>query len=413
MLIINTSLGQVNLVQRHHLRAVEKLVPDEQHNEQNDTDVACEEVAGAPVNEGSETVRHKDQNTENQTVPREVGLEGCRVRQVLARDVLRLECLHEADVAKVDERPADETCDSDDVEEPIEDDCAALREVEEPEETECGGEGDGKVRSTKAVRSGEDARSVSFLGQSDDDAAGGVDVRVGGGQDGGEEDGIDDVGEDGDTSETSDNDERRGRGVGAVVLKPVVGVWDVEADEEDGSHEECEDAAESPLDGRRDGLPRVGSLTSSNTNELNTLVTETSGDQHSPESDKFASRATLVDHVRGESARVAPVLEPDVSLVTDTGVDADGEYDESDDSDDLDAGKPHLDFTEPSHGEVVGGSEDNPEDGDPDTNADVFGSTGPVLNDESSSSELKRICQTPAEEVDPAHSEADSRINKS
>lgn len=106
------------------------------------------------------------------------------------------------------------------------------------------------------------------------------------------------------------------------------------------------------------------------------------------------------------------MLEADVALVTDASVDADGEDDEADDGDDLDAGEPHLELSEPADGEVVGGSEDDPEDGDPDTDADLCGA-GPVLDDEPSSSELQSESQTPAEEVDPAHGEANGRVNES
>lgn len=89
---------------------------------------------------------------------------------------------------------------------------------------------------------------MAFLGESDDNAAGGVDVGVRGGQDSSEEDGVDDVGKNGDAGEASDNDERRGGGIVTVVSKHFVVVRDIETNEEDGRNEEGEDAAESPLD---------------------------------------------------------------------------------------------------------------------------------------------------------------------
>ncbi|CAF3441557.1 unnamed protein product [Fusarium graminearum] len=135
------------------------------------------------------------------------------------------------------------------------------------------------------------AKGKTILSESNHDAATGVDVGVGSCEDGGEENGVDDVREDLDTSAGSHNDERRGRSILSTAVEGGVVEGHVDTDKEDGSHEQAENTPECPADSFRDGLAGVGSLTSSDTNELGSLERETSGDENSPEADKLASGA--------------------------------------------------------------------------------------------------------------------------
>ncbi|KAI6766860.1 hypothetical protein HG531_011220 [Fusarium graminearum] len=228
------------------------------------------------------------------------------------------------------------------------------------------------------------AKGKTILSESNHDTATGVDVGVGSCEDGGEENGVDDVREDLDTSAGSHNDERRGRSILSTAVEGGVVEGHVDTDKEDGSHEQAENTPECPADSFRDGLAGVGSLTSSDTNELGSLERETSGDENSPEADKLASGAFNA-HVGVCDAGVVPVLEANVALVTDTSVDADGEDDEANDGDDLDHGKPHLNLTKDTHRDKVESRKQSPEDADPNGDAKL---RVPVLNDDTRSDKL-------------------------
>lgn len=185
----------------------------------------------------------------------------------------------------------------------------------------------------------------------------------------------------------SDNDERRGGGIVIVVFKYFVVVWDIEINEEDGCNEEGEDVVESLFDSWRNSFVWISSFISFNINEFSVLVVEVSGDEYSLESDEVISWVVFVNYVWVEGIWVILVFEVDVVLVIDVSVDVDGEDDEVDDGDDFDVGELYFEFFELVDGEVVGGSEDDLEDGDLDIDVDFCG-VGLVLDDEFSSSEF-------------------------
>lgn len=308
---------------------------DIENNEEDEADVGRKEGASVPIDEDGEAVGEQDQDVEEEAKPRKVRLERSLVWELVTGDVLVLEHIHKADVAQVDERPADETGNGRDVQQPVEHSRSVVGQVEESQQTKGRAGGNSVVRGSILVDATEELGRMALSSHGDQDTAAGVNVRVGSRQDCSQQNGVDDGRERLDASELGNNDERRGRGVGRSVLEVGVVIGHVDADEEDGAVEEQEDGPKGPADGRGDGLARVSRLTSSNDDQLRALETEAGRDEHRPEADKLANLA--IDQVRSKRTGVSPVLEANVALVTNTGVDADAEDDEADNGNDLDA----------------------------------------------------------------------------
>ena len=82
---------------------------------------------------------------------------------------------------------------------------------------------------------------------------------------------------------------------------------------------------------------------SSNTDQLCSLVGEASLYHDSPESHKLRKSETirnLTILIGSKSARILPVFESDVALLSSSSVYADAEYKEADDGNDFDHGEP-------------------------------------------------------------------------
>lgn len=381
---------------------------DQEDNKQEDTDVRSEEVTGAPLNEDGESIGQNNEDVEEQAVPRKVRLQWRKVRQAATRDILGLEGGHEAQMADVDARPADEASDGSNVQEPVKNNTTVGRQVHVGEQTDGRGSGNCKVGSSEPVGVGHELRSAPLVGKRNKNAGARVDVGVGGGENGGQEHSIDDVGQNLDTSQVGSDDQGRRGGILRVEQKRWVVGRHNDTDEEDGRHEQAEDAPESPADGTGNALLGVLGLTSTNTNQLGPLETEAGGDQDGPEANELAN-GTLNNGLV-ERTRAHPVLEAQVPLLANTGVDADGKDDEADNGNDLDAGEPHLNFTKNANGHEVESSEDDPEDTDKDGNAQAV---VPVLDNDTSSSQLESESDGPAEPVHPAHGEAESGVDES
>lgn len=107
---IGSALGNVHLCKGNPLPRgpVDNLVAEIEDNEEEDADIAGEEVARVPLDEDGEAVCDENQEIEEEAEPREVGLEGGLVWELVTGDVLVFEDIHKPDVAQVDERPADE-----------------------------------------------------------------------------------------------------------------------------------------------------------------------------------------------------------------------------------------------------------------------------------------------------------------
>lgn len=198
----------IDVCQLHGLGSRYELVAHVQGNEQNQTDVCREEVAGAPlVNKGSEAVCYQDEHAEEQTKIGEVRLQGRPVRQDAARDPLDSEGLHEAQVADADAGPGNEAGDGGHVEQPVEDVASALGEVHVGEETDGRSDAHGDVGGADFVGAADEGRRMALVGQGDEDAAARVHVGVGSGEHSRQENRVDDVGEDLDTRQLGGNDE--------------------------------------------------------------------------------------------------------------------------------------------------------------------------------------------------------------
>lgn len=301
-----------------------------------------------------------------------------------------------ANVAEINARPANQPGDSCDVEEPVESLGTVGAEVKEAKEAESRGDEDGDVRGLVLVGLCEELRCLADVGEGDEDTGARVDVGVGGGEDSGEKDGVDDVWEDRNVGEVGGDDER-GRGGAIPGAEQVgVGIRDEQAKEEDEADKEEKDAPKGVADSHRDGLVRVLCLACTNTHELGALVGKGSGDEDVPKGDEFSGRFGHFVVVGGESAGGDPVLEAHVALVAGTCVDANGKDDEADDGDDLDAHEPDLHLTKDLGGKEVGCGEEEPKDADPDTNVDIL---VPVLNDHARCGQLESICDCPCKYV--------------
>lgn len=325
-----------------------------------------------------------DENGEEEAVVCEVGLQRRNVGQLRAGDVLDLHGPLEHDVGQADDGPRDEAGHGGDVEEPVEGLAALGRDVEEAEQADGRGKTDSHVRDALLVGPLEDWWGLAFVCEGNEDTAAGVDVRVGGRENSCEKNGVDDIGKGRDTGQIGSNDQRRGGGVGGRGEEATVVGRDQKTNEEDGQREEREDAEERPADGRRDRLSGILDLTSTDTNKLSTLVGEGCLNQHSPETDK--SSGGTGGHIFQEGRRVLVVVESEVGLLSNARVHADAENHETNDGDDLDAGKPHLEFTVDTDGQEVDSSEEDPENGNPDADVQI---RQPVLYHETSRTQLQ------------------------
>ena len=255
---------------------------------------------------------------------------------------------------------------------------------------------------------GKESGGAAVVGETEEDSGAGVDVGVCGGEDDEEEHAVDDVGEDTDVVKLGGDDEGRGCGVGLRAEERWVVVGDQEADAEDGEDEEDENSVESLLDRGWDVLAWVFCLTGCNTDQLGSLVGETSLDENSPEADELAQRTK--SKIFGKSTRVLPVSEANTVVVwASSKINADCKDDEADDGNHLDGTEPEFHFTEEFDRCKIQGGHDDPSNGD--TNCDVEVGR-PVLNNQTGCSEFEGERHTPGEPVDPAHGKAEGRINK-
>lgn len=387
---------------------------DVKHNENNKRQVGDEEVLRRPRHKGREALRDNNNDVESQTVPREPRLERRLVGERVAVNAGILERLHETNVADDDASPGDESCNRANVLEPVENRRAIVGKVEEAEQAEHSGEGDRKVRHTATGRAGEEAGRATIVCKADSDTRARVDVRVGSRQDNRKKYGVDQTGQDMNTSSLGSDDEGRGGGVSGGGQKGVVVVGNEDADEEDSEHKEEEDTVEGLLDRRWDRTARVSGLTSGNTNQLSSLVGETSLNKRRPEADEFGGAepvrtADLVEQVGSESTGMVPIVEADIPFSAGTCVNADGEDHEAEDGNDLDCREPKLDFAIAAYGSKVYRGDDDPKDSD--KNTDRYRLI-PILDDDASRSQFQRKGNCPTEPVDPSHGEPQTRVGE-
>ena len=392
--------------------AEDNLVSDVQDDKEDQTDVGNEEVGDFEAQDkGGEALGQGDETVEEQAVVGEVRLPLGLVGQQVPRDVAGFEGPHEHDVAQVQRGPSDESGDAGDVGQPGEDGAALVGDVEEAQQAEEGREDHAVVGHAPGGGLLEKPRSRLLLGQTQQHPTAAVDVGVGRGQHDGEQHGVDDMRQHLDARQTGRNHHRRRVGVVAVRGQLVVGGGHDQADEEDGQHEEDQDTKEGLADGGGDGLAWVLRLPSGDSNELSPLIREPRLDQHGPEADKLCRGVAgdVAYEVRGKGPRVHPVAEPQIALIADAGVDADGKDHEPQHGHHLDHGEPELDLTEEVHGQQVQRRDHDPEHPDENGNVDLL---VPELDDQARRRQLDRERTRPREPVDPPHGKPQAGVDE-
>lgn len=131
--------------------------------------------------------------------------------------------------------------------------------------------------------------------------------------------------------------------------------------------------------------------------------------QNSPETNKLRQRIIVGNQVRGKSTWVAPGMETEIAMLSSSCIDANTKYKESNDGKDLDRREPKLELAIERHGEEVNGRDYKPKNADEDSDRQTI---IPVLDDETSGSELESIGDGPGKPVDPAHAESEGGIDK-
>lgn len=235
------------------------------------------------------------------------------------------------------------------------------------------------------------------LGKGLDGSGGSVSARVGNGENGDGNDGVEDGWESLDTSLLDGEHERRGLGVGTVRAQKiwVVG-WEDQAKEEEGDNVEEGNSPEDLSGSLREGLVGLSGFGSGQADHLSTTESEGGDDE---------DRAEALESVV-ERTGILPVVETNVATVVSgdtTAVGDDGKDDETHAGADLDDGESSFDLTISSDTEELDGNEEDEEESDPDSHVDVF---SPVSDGDGSSNELKRKHNQPRQSVLPADSEA-------
>ncbi|GKT67100.1 hypothetical protein ColTof4_12728 [Colletotrichum tofieldiae] len=394
---------EIGLVGLDATGLVVELVAEDEDDVKRNAEVASDEslvLLLAEVSAGEDIVvlGEGDDDAEEQSAIGAPDTKRCDVRQDLVGDVLRLAGLAPPDVSDEDRDPGEQTEDGRQVDEVAEDSLGVVGDVHEGQQGKEGGESKSVDGDTALVSTLEDGGSGAVGCQTIEGTAGNVQIRVGCRKDKDADAGVDDVGDDLDTSELGSDHEGRGggAGLGLVGESEVVGVH---ANEKDTQAVEEQDTVEGQLDRTGNGLAGVLGLGDGDTNKLSAQVGEGGVDHAGPETEEAASVASVDVFPEGTGRmlvgvhnsfegckevipRVLPVTEA-LAVVVRTAAKSQDEREEDDanDGDDLETGKPELEFAEELDTEVVDCNNDDQEDGDEDTRVHGF-AIHPELNDE-------------------------------
>lgn len=370
---------QISLLGLNTLALGDELVSEDQNQIQGNTQVSGDEVLVvevAPflvVREDVVVLGENDQNAETQGDVGADDAEGGDVGQVGVGDVLGATGAHEVDVGDQDRDPGQETEDSDQVDEVLEDGLRVVGNVHVGDQSDGRTNGQSIDWDTATVGTGEDLGGLALASETVDSTGGDVQIRVGGREDEQQNASIQDVRQIGDSRVLNGNDKRRGSSgaaglgeLGVVVGQLRVIEWHQGTNQKDREHVEDQDTPESQLDRTGDGATRVLRLTDCDTDQFGTQVGEGGGDHSRPERQEAASIALQDIMVEGTGA--LPVAETLAIVVgTTTQHEDEGEQDNSKNDDDLERGQPELEFTEEAHAKVVDAYNCNQQDGDPDS----------------------------------------------
>lgn len=332
---------EVNLHNGDHVALGPELVAKVRDEEEGNGEVAADEVGSVPVTleEDGPGVEERDDAGEDERVPTDEGLEPATVAELLAVEALLLGSLVEAEVRRGDTGPRDETDLRGHVRKVVEDlGRRSGTSRGESEETKGESNGNAEVRSAVAVGALEDLGSATVERESPQGT--GAEVHVGGtgGEGGGEDTGVDDVGKaaDADTGE-GEHEGRRGGGTG-LDLETGVGRGHDEGEDEDGDTEEEDDTNPHTADSLGHRALGVLRLTGRQTNVLNTDHAEGGAGEGGPVTEEAAEGTGDAEVLLEGAIDSGPELEADHLMlgVTARGNDDRGD-DKADDKQNLDA----------------------------------------------------------------------------
>lgn len=143
-----TASVQIRFARLDEPCAEDDLVSEVHDDEQDKTDVGHEEASGVPRDECGETLGENDENVEKETVPGQPRLPHSLVRKGVTGLATDTESAHEGNVADVNGSPRNESSNTTDVEEPVEDGTTSTAEVDEAKESEDSSSRDSDVRYT-------------------------------------------------------------------------------------------------------------------------------------------------------------------------------------------------------------------------------------------------------------------------
>lgn len=404
---------QIHVVRTDDRSALPDLVKEVERDDDGEGEVDGEEVldelAGRhfAVADGCETgpeLGDQDENVEDEADPRADDTRLAAESKLVQRVALSLPALAEADVGEADGHPGEDGRQTGDGKHPGK--SLVLNHGvggEESKETEDGGEADADHGTALAVNVGEDPGSLALLGKSSKSTGRTVDRGVTNRQDSNHDDNVHDGRQHVNASVLDGNDEGRGGGIGrrVTIQETRVVVRDKQTNDGKGNDVEEGDTPEDLLDSGGQGLARVGSLSSGETDQLGTGESEGGSDENAAK--------TLEAVV--ERSGIPPVLVANVAaLGTTTDVQDDTEDDETDDGDDLDDGEDEFGLTITLHTEQIDGNNDDEENGNPGGVVDL--ALVPVVDGNRGSDDLERQDNQPLQGVVPAHGETPCRVDE-
>lgn len=270
-----------------------ELEQDVKENEKKDGNVGGKEIGGSEVPETGKALDDDNDNVADHSVPSiastKLGLEW----QAVARNAVVLESFHEANVRVRDGNPGKESSDSGDVDKPVKDSLGTLGHNQEGQQTQEGSDNNTDIRNTGLGSAHEEAGSNTTETQSVEQTRANVDVRVTGRDNGRENDGVEDMGEHFGARVDHGNDKGRGCNIGSFGSQRRVVEGDEQTHEEERDDVENGNTEKHTVDGARNCFTGVSRFTSSNTDQLGTLVGEGSVDQSRQPAQEAASADVL------------------------------------------------------------------------------------------------------------------------
>ena len=368
------------------------------------------EFGTANVGEDGKVLGKGDQAAEEETNAGANKTERRNVGELVIRDALGAACADEENMRHQEGDPGQQTEDSDQVDKVAENNLGVLGSVHEGGAAEEGRDGESGDGNTAPVSPAEDPGGMTLLGKTVNGTGGNVKIRVGSRESEEQDAGVEETRKMPDVGELDGNDERRGRGfgssfVGKTKLLGVVG--NNHAQEEDGKAVEEQDSVEGELDGARNRLAWVLSLTDSDTDEFGTKVGKDGVDQRAPEAVELAGVA--FGNVWLERTGLVVVLEAGCLARADTDREEEGEDDNADNGNDLDRAEPEFEFSKEFDAEVIDGHNDDKEDGNPHARIHL-GCGYPLLDDQCRSRELVGCGNNVFHPVGPSEGKTKSRV---